>query len=444
LLHRPLKGNDIGVDRGRQVLRYRWVIFSIMCLAYYSVVFHRVSTAVVALDLQRDFGISAGLVGLLASAYFYSYAVAQLPAGLLSDSLGPRKTAGIFLILGGIGSIIFGFAPNVETAVLGRVIVGLGAGMVFAPALKIVSRWFRVNEFVKMNSFFLATGGLGAVSAAEPLAMVSGWIGWRASFELLGLAAIAVSILVWVFVRDQPQDLGWPSLAEIDPVYGKTLDRPQEISLLQGVRRVTADKYFWLIALWYFFSIGIFFAFGGLWAGPYLTHVYGLSREESGSVLNMLAIGIVVGSLLLAHISDKVLCSRKQVLIYCSTILVALLIFLNVWPLGLPKMALYPIFFAFAISSVAPGVVAISSTKELFPVEITGTSVGMVNLFPFVGGAVIQLVIGWVIDAYPQTESGVYPLEAYQTMFEVFLGSAVVGLIATFLMKETYGVPAKR
>lgn len=74
---------------GKTVLRYWWPIFGIMAVAYLSTFFDRVSPAVIALDVQQSLGISAGMVGLLASAYFYSYAAIQFPAGLLSDSLVP-------------------------------------------------------------------------------------------------------------------------------------------------------------------------------------------------------------------------------------------------------------------------------------------------------------------------------------------------------------------
>ena len=151
---------------GRKVLSYRWLIFGIMASAYLAAFFHRVCPAVIALDIQETYGISAELIGLLASAYFYSYAFIQFPAGLLSDSFGPRKSVTLFIMVGALGSILFGLAPNLETALVGRVLVGLGAGMVFTPTMKILSSWFRVNEFTKMNSIFLATGGLGALSAA--------------------------------------------------------------------------------------------------------------------------------------------------------------------------------------------------------------------------------------------------------------------------------------
>ena len=128
-------------DEG-DVRLYGLLIFGIMALAYFQAFFHRVCPAVVALDVQRDFNISASVTGLLASAYFWGYAVIQFPAGLLSDSLGPRKTVTLFLIIGGIGSLLFGLSANVESAVVGRVLVGLGAGMVFTPTMKLVSEWF--------------------------------------------------------------------------------------------------------------------------------------------------------------------------------------------------------------------------------------------------------------------------------------------------------------
>ncbi len=422
----------------RKVLSYRWLIFVIMASAYFTAFFHRVCPAVIALDLQETYGISAELIGLLASAYFYSYAFIQFPAGLLSDSFGPRKSVTLFILIGALGSILFGLAPNLETALVGRVLVGLGAGMVFAPTMKILSSWFRVNEFTKMNAIFLATGGLGALSAAAPLALMAGWLGWRAAFGLIGAATLVLVFLLWFLVRDRPQDFGWPSLAKIDPIYGQSLAPRQQIGLWQGARRVVGEKYFWPIVGWSFFTMGTFFSFGGLWAGPYLMHVYGMTRAEAGSVLNMLALGIVLGSPLLAFLSEKVFRSRRNVIRLCSAVLVAELILMNLFPVGVPPPILYAMFLIFAVCSLAPGVISITTTKELFPVEITGTSIGTVNLFPFLGGAVMQLVVGRALDAFPKATTGAYPLEAYAAMLGILLVAASIGLVCAFLMKETY------
>jgi len=422
----------------RKVLTYRWLVFWIMAVAYVFVYFHRLCPAVVALDLQAELQTTGGFMGILASAYFYPYAIMQFPAGLLSDSLGPRKSVTVFLMVAGVGSILFGLAPGVETAVVARVLVGLGVSMVFIPTMKLLSQWFRVTEFAFMAAILNIMGGMGALTAATPLALMTGWAGWRVSFEIIGAGTIAIAILVWLLVRNRPQDMGWPTLAEIDHVGPGTSLPPAVISLSEGAKRVVTEKYFWPIAIWFFFTLGVFFGFGGLWAGPYLMHVYGLTRQEAGSVLNMIAVGLIVGSPMMSFLSDRFLQSRKKVLTLFSVILCGLVIFLNLYPSGLSVTALYAVMLILSVSSSAIVVIGFTTTKELFPVEIAGTSVGTVNLFPFLGGAIFQPVMGWILDAYPKAVDGAYSLDGYKAMLLLLLAASVVAMISTFFIKETF------
>ncbi|MBI4962773.1 MAG: MFS transporter [Desulfomonile tiedjei] len=416
----------------------RWLIFGIMSLAYVGSVFHRICPAVVAVDLQEAFSISGSLLGLLASTYFYSYAIIQLPAGLLSDSLGPRKSASLFLLIGGIGSILFGLAPRLDEALVGRVMVGVGAGMVFTPTMKIISEWFSPREFSRMNAIFVTSGGLGALVAASPLAFLTSLWGWRASFEIIGIATLLLAVLVFLIVRDRPSELATTSTTGGAGIQDASMNPAIEIPLWQGARRVFGEKYFWLVALWAFCTIGIFFSFGGLWAGPYLMNTYGLNRAQTGGILDMLAFGTLFGCLGMSFLSESVLRSRKKVLVMTSAALVAELVFLKFFYQALPIPLLYPLFFLFSLFSVAPAVVSVTVTKELFPVQIIGTSVGMVNGFPFLGGAVFQLVVGRTLDAYGESAPGSYPPDAYSTMFLVLLVPAVVAFVCACLMKETY------
>jgi sugar phosphate permease len=423
-------------DPGRKVLKYRWLVFWIMALAYVFVYFHRLCPAVVAVDLQQAFNASGGIIGLLASAYFYPYALMQFPAGLLSDSLGPRKTVTAFLIIAAIGSYWFSKATDAQTAIAARVMVGLGVSMVFIPTMKLLSQWFRVREFAMMAAILNTMGGVGALTAATPLAFMTGWIGWSDSFLIIGVITLVIAVLVWLIVRNKPQDLGWPSLSEIDQTGPGHSAPPRIIPLWEGAKKVLTEKHFWPLAAWFLFFFGVFFGFGGLWAGPYLTQVYGVSRQESGAILNMIAVGLIVGSPLMSLLSDRLFYSRKKVLILASAVLAVEMLFLTIFPAGLPKPALYAAIFIFsAASSVV--VIGFTTSKELFPLEIAGTAVGTVNLFPFLGGAIFQPLIGRVLEAYPRAASG-YSLEAYKTMFLIFLAAAVISLVMCFLTKETF------
>ncbi len=426
----------------RKVMTYRWAVFWVMALAYIFVYFHRLCPAVVAVDLQNAFSASAGLMGVLASAYFYPYALMQLPAGLLSDSIGPRKTATFFLAIAGVGSLIFGLAGGIGVAVTARVMVGVGVSMVFIPAMKILSQWFRAREFASMTAILNIMGGVGALTAAAPLALMTGWFGWRASFEIIGAITLFMAAVVWFVVRNRPEDKGWPSIAEIDHSGPGTAVPPMSISLWEGARSVVTEKYFWPLAVWFFCGCGIYFSFGGLWAGPYLMHVYGLSRAETGNILNMIAVGLIVGSPLVSTLSDKVFHSRKKVMIPVTAVLVGEFLLLSVFPSGLPQPLLYLAVFVMTVCSASIVVIGFSTTKELFPIEIAGTSVGTVNLFPFLGGAIFQPALGWILEAFPRAASGGYSLEAYRAMLLVLAGAAIVGLVSTFLMKETFPVPA--
>ncbi len=421
-----------------KVLTYRWLVLGIMALAFAFVYFHRLCPAVVAVDLQKAFAASGGLMGILASAYFYPYALMQFPAGLLSDSIGPRKTVTVFLTIAGVGSLLFGFASGIGTAVAARVMVGVGVSMVFIPAMKVFSQWFRISEFAFVTAILNVAGGIGALSAAAPLAFITGWLGWRAAFELIGIGTLVMAVLVWILVRNRPQDKGWPSIAEIDyrgPGNGTPLIA---LSLWQGARTVVTEKYFWPLAVWFFFDCGIFFGFGALWAGPYLMQVYGLSRAEVGSILNMIAVALIVTSPMISVLSDKVLYSRKKVMIFTSAILVGEFLLLNIFPSGLSKPALYAAIFILAACSAAIVVVAFTTAKELFPVEIAGTSTGTVNLFPFLGGGLFQPGLGWILDAYPGAVTGEYSLDGYRVMLMILLVSSIICLFSTFIMKETF------
>ena len=87
---------------------YRWLIFGILAGGYVLVYFHRLCAAVVAMEMMQDLHTTGALLGLLSSAYFYPYALMQIPAGLLADTWGPRRTITVFFGVAFIGSLLLG------------------------------------------------------------------------------------------------------------------------------------------------------------------------------------------------------------------------------------------------------------------------------------------------------------------------------------------------
>ena len=390
--------------------------------------FHRLCPAVIALDIQVSFGLSGTLLGVLSSAYFYSYAIMQLPTGLLADSWGPRKTVSSFFILAGIGSILMGAAPSVPVAVLGRILVGIGVSTVFVCNFKLLSEWFTVRQFLVMGAAFMVMGGVGALTASAPLAWISNAVGWRMTLNGVGAITLVMAALVYGFVRNRPVEMGLPPInPEKNPV-------SEKIDLMNGMKMVVFSAKFWPMAIWAFCVIGITFAVGGLWGGTYLMQVYGLSKTAAGGVLSTFALALIFGSPLFGWLGNSF--GRKPVIIGCS---LALIIVSGLMALLVDRFslaALYTMFFCLFITGGAIGPVLVAISKESFPITISGTSVSLVNLFPFAGATFFQILIGAVLTSQSQG-SNVYTATGYKYMFLINMVGAMISLAAAMLIKET-------
>ena len=93
-------------------------------------------------------------------------------------------------------------------------------------------------------------------------------------------------------------------------------------------------------------------------------------------------------------------------------------------------------FFILFFSGGAVGPVIAAVAKELFPIAISGTAVGAINLFPFAGAAFFQVLIGAVLTAQSRGQ-GQYATVGFRYMFLICLAGAVISLAASFIMKET-------
>lgn len=411
----------------RSIQGYRWAIFWVLSFGYILVYFHRLCPAVVALDMMRDLNTGPTLTGFLASAYFYPYAIMQLPAGLLADSWGPRNTITVFFGIACIGSIMLGLAHTTTIAIFGRTLVGLGVAMFFVPTLKIFSQWFEARSFAHLTGILMAMGGIGSLTSATPLVWLSSAVGWRMSFVGVGIATIVLGILVWIIVRDKPSDKGWPDV--VPPAgSGKT----ETIPLLAGLKRVLMTRSFWPLCIWFFFVLGVFFSVGGLWGGPYLRKVYHLDPSEAGHILSMIAIGMIFGSPFLSHLSTKVFRARKPVLVLSSAIVVAIVLLFTLFTATLPIWVLYLQFLGLGVFASAIVVIGFTAAKESFPVNMAGTATGVVNLFPFAGGAVLQPLAGYVLEMSAGPDAA-----AFGRLFALMLACSVIGFLASTRIRET-------
>ncbi len=385
----------------------RWYIFASLASLYFFVYFHRVAPAVIAFDLMQEFEASSGILGLMSAAYFYTYAIVQIPIGVLSDSLGARKTVTVFSFIAFIGTILFAFARDIQMLAIGRALIGLGLGGVFIPTLKVIAEWFLPNEFATLNGLLVAIGNLGGLVASAPLALLTLALGWRSSFSLIASVTLILTAIAWLVVRDSPSSSKFEERFEVK----------------QAILTVFKKKEFWLLAIVAFLSYGTLMSFQGLWGGPFLIESYKFDKATAGGILMFTAIGVIIGCPLGGLLSDRYFTSRRSIFIF------GVLLYTIAWlplaftqdSLSFPSLSLicFTLGLAFGISFIM-----LAIAKEMFPKQIAGTALGCLNIFFFLGAAGYQSSMGYLL------------LNGYGTMFKFFLGSMILALLAAMLVRE--------
>ena len=253
------------------LLPQRWVILIVINAVYFSVYFHRISSAVLAPYLMETFSTTAASLGAMSSAYFYPYALTQPIVGMLTDRWGARKVVTLSTLIGFIGALLFGLAPSLFMASMARGLIGLGAAGVFVPALKILLPWFGPQAFAQMNAILLAVGNSAAIVASTPYAWLLQGIGWRLSFLLIAGATLILAILSLAYLRDQPP--GLPSPREERQ---ETHPAPQKSDW-----KIFKTPFFWYMSILFFVYNGPFTTFQGLWGYPFLIDVHKYDKLQA-------------------------------------------------------------------------------------------------------------------------------------------------------------------
>jgi MFS family permease len=384
--------------------------------------FLRNSVGVIAPNLAAEVGLSPIQLGLLSSIYFFVFAATQLPLGVALDRFGPKLCMLVSVGFTVLGCVVFALAGTASGLVTGRALLGFGTACFLMAPVALYARWFPPSRFSTMSGIHLGIGSLGALFATAPLAYAAAGYGWRAAF--LGVAAItvAIGVLVWLIVSDDPPGVRTESRHE-------TL-RESVAGIWEVIRTPSIGRIF-MIQLT---SYPSFVLVVGLWGGPYLTHVYGYDLTGRGDVLFVSALAQVLGSFLWGP-SDRVFGRYKlPILIGTSMSFTALVLLAG---LGrMPAPALIAVFILIGFSTGMTSVV-MSHGRSLVPRHLLGRAITLLNIGTMGGGFLVQFVSGAVIDLFPTTGEA-YPLEAYRLVFGLQATLVLAGAIAYLGSRESH------
>ena len=411
---------------------HRWVVFSVICLIYFFVYFHRVSTSVIVSDLIEAFHTTATALGVMSSMYFYIYALDQPLVGYLADRIGPRRVIAYWTMTAAAGCFIFGMAPSVGWASLGRAMIGFGVGGVYVPTVKALSQWFSEKTFATMVGLLMSVGNLGAVVATTPLAWAAGSWGWRPTFFIIGGISLAMAFVMLTVTRDAPQS--------------KTPDVPDDDSndtpspgLAQNTITIISSLQFWLVATMFFGIYGTAVTIQGLWATPFLMAVLDIERILASQLNMLIPIGVIIGAPFFGWVPNRFSLNKVNLLraITAAYALDWLAILWGFDRLGIPGYAL--VFFTMGL--VIGGYISTiwGIIRETTPTHRLGLTSGILNPAPFLGVAAFQVLTGSIIDRAARVGDP-YTLPGFKIAFGVCLAGVLVCLTLSFLIK---GKPAR-
>lgn len=411
--------------------RLRWTIFGVLVVSYMTAFFHRMAPGVVASDLMQAFQATGAALGSLAAMYYYVYTAMQIPAGVLADTLGPRISAGTGALVAGLGSILFGLAPDFATASAGRLLVGLGVSVVFVGLMRSNTVWFSPRRYGLVSGLTLLLGNLGSILAAGPLAVLLTWFSWRTVFVAAGVFSLLLAGLTFLLVRNRPEEAGFP------PV--QPLSTTPRHHWWHELRAVLATRDVWP-GFWVNFGVtGSLLAFAGLWGVPLMRDVHGLSRGEASVYTTAALAGFALGAFAMGALSDR-MGRRKPVVVGAALMSLAcwLGLMLLPWQAGASGLALYA-----ALGLAAGGfVVTYAAAKEVVPPANAGMAIALVNTGLFLGAAIMQPLFGWMADLAwdGRLVDGVrvYPWAGYRNGLAVSAAFTALALAGALALRETH------
>ncbi len=382
----------------------------------------RAINAVIAPSLVEEFGLTNAELGALASAYFFSFAILQLPLGVWLDRFGSRRTNALLLALAAMGCLSFALSTAAWMLWLSRALIGVGVCGALMAALRAFRFWYEPQRQQQLAAWILVAGSLGALCATIPAHALLPIVGWRGIFMIVAALLALVALALWWLLPAEPAQ----------PV--QSLARQWG-----GYRQVFGEPYFWRYVVALMVVQSSFIAFQGLWAGPWFMQVLGMSPAASAQalfVMNLLLMStyLVFGALLPRWVQRGWTVPRLVAwggaLMLLSLAAISMASGPWAWLLWLPL----------AVGSTS-FMITQSHLSLTFPPELTGRAFSASNLMMFVGMFLTQWLFGVVIDLMAGVAAIGPGAPAYRAAMGVWL---VLQLLAYALMVGWRIVPRER
>ncbi len=437
---------------GRRKLGIRWRIF-LLLLAIISINYIDRGAISVALPLvEKDLGFGADAAGFILSAFFWSYALMQIPGGWLADRVSARKVVAGSTAGWGIAQALTGLATSVPAFYFLRLLLGFFEGPVYPSGGKLNATWMPSRD--RSRGATLLDGGAPLGSALGGL-IISGLIvafgSWRLSFVIVGILTFGVAAFAYWYIRDDPANhhaITPEEMKYIRAEHQKDDERAaaemgrKEGEIVQGkpLYRYMRFPSFWLMCLgWLGFDV----VFYGIltWGPAYLHQTKGFDIKGIGvSTLIIFGVGFI-GELVGGYLSDawRDRNTRRGLGARPNKVNRILLGFSGVFVVGaligvtyVPNAILAVTFLSVVLFFLRWAGIYWSVPSILGGRADAGTLGGAMNLSGNIGGAITPIVVGLIVGA----------TGSFHFALIVFIGGGVLYFLSSVFLNYGRQLPA--
>ena len=406
-----------------------WVIWGAAAVFYLYEFFVRVAPSVMQEPLMEVMHVNAAGFGLAMGAYYYVYSPLQLVAGSLLDRYGARLILLPSVLIVAAGCLLEALGQNMVGVTLARGLQGLGSAFAFVGAMYLAAQWFPHGRLALVAGLTTALGMAGGIMGNAGLEWLIEVEGWRATLHFSWIAGVVVFLVMLAVIPKAPP---WAAAAErTNP------EAPPPVSLLGAILKVLRNPQTLVIGL----IGGILYlpltVIGGLWGESYIMAVSPMSPQSASNAVSMLYVGWLAGAPLAGWLSDRV--QKRRLFLVASTVLTLLTTVLLTTFTALHPPAIFGLLLIIGLASSMQVVTFVSAIEANDPL-LHGTALSANNMMVMLIGGLAQPLFGWILDwsAGGVAVGGTYTAEHYRTAMILLPATALLGVIASFFLKESF------
>ena len=350
--------------------------------------FGRFGYTLVLPEMKAALGLTYTQMGLLGTANFVAYITFTLIAGYLATRYSPRRVILLSLLAAGFSMIGTGFAAGFASALLFRILTGIGSGGSNVPTMGLMSAWFSPSRRGLATGIVVAGNGVGIALAGFLLPLLGEAGGWRASWFAIGAATALIGLLGWGWLADSPGERG------LRPIGDEPEEETASLSYFpkEEVRALKRLPILWHLGGVYSCYGFSYIVYATFFVG-YLVDEAGLSPERAGALWGLVGTLSIACGLIWSSLSDVV--GRR----YGLAIVFALqaLAFLFVAE-GRGEVALYASSILFGLTAWSIPSIMAAAAGDYTGSRLASAALGLMTLGFGVGQVLGPTVGGFMAD----------------------------------------------